>query len=268
MNPTIDLYNKTIFINETVPKKGITCSNRQRILNLAENLESTRTIESSWGPFVIIGKYQQKEIFLALAPVGTGCGLIFTELYYRGANAIIRFGSDDIPNPSSEESQLFKIIDEADNLFGYSKAMGIEPEKIGKPIPASLRLVEALKQASKHQNLTYQTRVCHHLEAYHALRIPEAFAKDYRHRIETDYAKVKRQDKPESMDMETAVLFETARLFNKDAASILQTIDKEKASDPYYQQEILDQIYRTEQKFFEIVVNALFRLEDRVNASN
>lgn len=261
MNPSIDLYHKTIFINESVPKKGITCSNRQRILNLAKNLESTRTIESSWGPFVIIGQYQKQDLFLALAPVGTGCGLVFTELYYRGANAIIRFGSDDIPNPSSEEAQLFKIIDEADNLFGYSKAIGVEPEKIGKSIPASSRLVEALKQVSKRQNLNYQTRVCHHLEAYHALRIPEAFPDHYRHRIESDYAAVKRQDKPESMDMETAVLFETARLFNTDAASILQTVDKEKASDPYYQQKTLEQIHRTEKTFFEIVVNALFSLE-------
>ncbi len=257
-NPPIDLQNKTIFINEPVPQKGITCSNRQRILRLAKHLESTRTIESSWGPFVIIGKYENKDIFLALAPVGTGCGLLFTELYYRGANAIIRFGSDDIPNPTSEETQLFKIIDEADNLFGYSQAIGVERNKIGKSIPASSRLVEALKQASKRQNLNYQTRVCHHLESYHALRIPEAFPEDYRHRIEADYAAVKRQDKPESMDMETAVLLETARLFNRDAASILQTVDKEKASDPYHQKETLEQIYRTENQFFEIAFNALF----------
>lgn len=257
-NPPIDLQNKTIFINEPVPKQGITCSNRQRILRLAKHLESTRTIESSWGPFIIIGKYEKQDIFLALAPVGTGSGLVFTELYYRGANAIIRFGSDDIPNPTSEEEQLFKIIDEADNLFGYSQAIGVEPNKIGKSIPASSRLVEALKKASKRQNLDYQTRVCHHLESYHALRIPEAFPEDYRNRIEADYATVKRQNKPESMDMETAVLFETARLFKKDAASILQTVDKEKASDPYHQKETLEQIYHTENNFFDIAIKALF----------
>ena len=111
-------------------------------------------------------------------------------------------------------------------------------------------------QAS-YQNLNYEMRVCHHLESYHALRNPEVFPNQYRYRIEADYAMVKRQDKKESMDMETAILFETARLFKQHAASVLQTVDKEKASDPYSQKATLKQIYGVEKQFFQVIVAAL-----------
>jgi uridine phosphorylase len=256
MTSRINLENKTILINEPVPEKGITCSNRERILRLSQNLEETRKIQSSWGTMVIIGNYQGKEIFLALAPVGSGSGLVFTELYAQGASAIIRFGSDDVPNPSPTEAKLFKIIDEADNLYGYSKAIGVDSSQWGKSIPASPTLVEALKTQAQHQNLSYEIQVCHHLESYHALRNPEVFPD--RDRIQRDYAKIKRQDKKESMDMETAVLLETARLFGKEAASVLQTVDKEKAADPYYQTEMIKEIYQIEKEFFQVIFAALF----------
>ena len=261
MNSPLNLNNKTIFVNEPVPEKGITCSNRQRILRLSQYLEQTRTIESSWGPFVIMGRYQNKEIFLALAPVGAGSGLAFTELYHQGATAIIRYGSDDVPSPSPEEAQLFKIIDEADNLYGYSKAIGISASNCGGSIPASSQLVEALKTQAKAHHLNYETRICHHLESYHALRNPDAFPEPYRSRIKADYEAVKRDNKKESMDMETAVLLETARLFNRNAASVLQTVDKEKASDPYHQKENLQEIYRLEKAFFQVIIDALFSLK-------
>ena len=102
MTSAINLNNRTILVNEPVPQKGITCSNRERVLRLAKYLDNTRSIESSWGTFVIIGNYQGKELFLALAPIGTGSGLVFTELYDQGANSIIRFGSDDLPSPKPE----------------------------------------------------------------------------------------------------------------------------------------------------------------------
>ncbi len=151
-----------------------------------------------------------------------------------------------------------KIIDEADHLYGYARAIGVEPTQWGRPIPASPILVQALKMQAKSQNLNYEMRVCHHLESYHALRNPEVFPPQYRHRIEADYVMVKRQDKKESMDIETATLFETARLFQQNAASVLQTVDKEKASDPYYQKATLKQIYSTEKEFFQVIVAALF----------
>lgn len=260
MHSPLNLENRTIFVNEPVPEKGITCSNRQRILRLSEYLDKTRTIESSWGPFVIIGRYQEQDIFLALAPVGAGSGLAFTELYYQGANAIIRYGSDDVPNPSPEEAELFKIIDEADNLYGYSRAIGISMSDCGGIIPASSQLVEGLKAEAISHNLNYETRICHHLESYHALRDPDAFPEPYRGRIKADYEGVKQDEKKESMDMETAVLLETARLFGREAATVLQTVDKEKAADPYQRQENLEKIYRLEKRFFQVIVDALFRM--------
>jgi len=260
MNSPLHLKNKTIFVNEPVPEKGITCSNRQRILRLSQFLEKTRTIESSWGPFVIIGHYQNREIFLALAPVGAGSGLAFTELYYQGAKAIIRYGSDDVPNPLPQEAELFKIVDEADNLYGYSKAIGVSASNCGGLIPASSQLVEALKVQTQSHNLNYETRICHHLESYHALRSPDAFPEPYRSQIKADHEAIKRENKKESMDMETAVLLETAQLFGRDAATVLQTVDKEKASDPYHQKENLEAIYRLEKAFLNVIIDALFSI--------
>ncbi len=84
MNSSIDLKQKTALIHESVPAKGITCSNRERVLRLAKNLNHRRKIKSSWGTFVIIGESESigSEIFIALAPIGSGAGLVFTELYY------------------------------------------------------------------------------------------------------------------------------------------------------------------------------------------
>ncbi|MGK7953556.1 MAG: hypothetical protein AB4368_33450 [Xenococcaceae cyanobacterium] len=56
MNSSIDLKQKTALIHESVPAKGITCSNRERVLRLAKNLNNRRKIKSSWGTFVIIGE--------------------------------------------------------------------------------------------------------------------------------------------------------------------------------------------------------------------
>ncbi|MDJ0634728.1 MAG: hypothetical protein QNJ34_16180 [Xenococcaceae cyanobacterium MO_188.B29] len=180
MNSAIDLQQKTALIHESVPTKGITCSNRERVLRLAKNLNIRRKIESSWGTFVVIGESEliDSEIFIALAPIGSGSGLVFTELYYQGANFIVRYGSDDVPQPTEAEKKLVKIIDEADNLYGYSKAIGIASSLWGKSIPASSQLVAQLKQAVTARHLSYEVRLCHHLEAYHALRNPQlAFAK-------------------------------------------------------------------------------------------
>ncbi len=63
-----------------VPKLGITCSNRTRLLRVASGMDVTSTVESSWGPMVITGKYKGVDMFLALAPVGVGSGLVYTEL--------------------------------------------------------------------------------------------------------------------------------------------------------------------------------------------
>lgn len=262
MNSSVDLKQKTALIHESVPAKGITCSNRERVLRLANNLESRRKIESSWGTFVIVGKSKliESEIFIALAPIGSGSGLVFTELYYQGANFIVRYGSDDVPKPTEAEKKLIKIIDEADNLYGYSKAIGVAPSLWGKSIPASSQLVNQLKQEVIASNFSYELRLCHHLEAYHTLRNPQSFPPEYSERITSDYAKIKSRGKKESMDMETAVLFETARLFNKHAATVLHTVDKEKPFDPYYNSQLREEIHNLEKTFFQIIVTALSKV--------
>ena len=153
-------------------------------------------------------------------------------------------------------SSFSKIVDEADYLYGFSKAIGPPEDMLGKSIPASPRIVEAIKQNAIHKDVPYEVRICHHLEAYHALRAPEAFPVDSCKRIKEDLSKFKSNIKKESMDMETAVLFETAMLFNKHAAIILQTVNKERISDPYHDLNGLEEITRIEKSFFDILISS------------
>jgi hypothetical protein len=94
---------------------------------------------SSWGPLVLVGTHRTLGVhmFLALAPVGVGSGLVFTELFYRGATHLIRLGSDDVTRPPPEDVTLLKVVDEADGLYGYSRAVGLPEAEWGAVTPAS-----------------------------------------------------------------------------------------------------------------------------------
>jgi len=59
---------------------------------------------------------------VASAPVGSGSGLMFTELYSAGAEHIVRYGSDDVKNPTKEESNL------VDPYEGYNKQQALNME--------------------------------------------------------------------------------------------------------------------------------------------
>jgi len=99
---------QNLFIRKPVPKKGIVCSNAERAKRIAsEYLSSVETFSCSWGAQVWIGNYQDAEerLFVALAPVGSGSGLVFTELYSAGAEFLVRYGSDDVKNPEPYEYQ-------------------------------------------------------------------------------------------------------------------------------------------------------------------
>src|SRR3989344_3269852 len=114
-----------LFIKYPVSEKGIVCSNYERALRLSEKLENVQLHKCAWGPFVAMGDYKGTKIFVACAPVGTGSGLLFTELFVAGAKYIIRYGSDDVKAPPEQDAYLVKIIDEADNLFGFEMQSGI-----------------------------------------------------------------------------------------------------------------------------------------------
>lgn len=246
-----------LFVTTPVPERGIVCSNYERALRLKDQLSECHLHTCSWGPFVAIGKYKGEEIFVACASVGTGSGLLFTELYVAGAKYIIRYGSDDVKSPPTSDAYLIKIVDEADNLYGFNLQSGVPPEEFGKPVAASQTIIDSLVETAKSKKLVYEMRICHHLENYHGLRSPDKFSPERCSRLRAIVDQLGRNSKPASYDMETAVLFRVAKDFGLHAATILQTINKEKFSEWTSTEQKLE-IEQT--IFFNYVLDALIAL--------
>lgn len=167
---------QNLFIRKPVPEKGIVCSNAERAKRVATAyLNNTQTFSCSWGAQVWIGNYKfakdedrkLAKVFVALAPVGSGSGLVFTELFSAGAKFLVRYGSDDVKNPEPYEYQnCVKIIDETDNLYGYCQASGVDPSEWGQSVFASPQLLETFQKEAKERELVTEIRICHHLENY------------------------------------------------------------------------------------------------------
>lgn len=231
-----------LFVRIPVPKRGVVCSNQSRVERICSILENRVSYEVPWGPKIFIGEYKGHSFFIASAPVGSGSGLMFTELYAAGAEYIVRYGSDDVKSPGKYEQDIVKIIDEADNLYGFSMASGVPKEEWGKSVYASPVLVKCLRDESARRKLAVETRICHHLENYHSLRTPHKFAPPRESILKTQLAQLEankrassvtvaaydksqtvvadnatindeNHTKKSSFDMETAVLFRVAKDF-------------------------------------------------------
>lgn len=185
-----------LFVKFPVPEKGVVCSNYDRALRLSEKLENSRMHKSAWGPFVVIGEHQGREIFVACASVGTGAGLLFTELFTAGAKYIIRYGSDDVKTPPESDAYLVKIVDEADNLYGFDIQSGVASEEWGRSLYASPEIVKALVEAAQVRGLEYEMRICHHLENYHGLRSPDKFFGERGFRLQSILEELGKNPKP------------------------------------------------------------------------
>lgn len=250
-----------LFVKYAVPEKGIICSNYERALRLSKKLENVVMHKCAWGPFVVIGDYNGENIFVGCAPVGTGSGLLFTELFVAGAKYIIRYGSDDIKAPPSSDAYLVKIVDEADNLYGFSIQSGVDPQEFGQSVQASPLIIEALLSTAKSKGICYEMRICHHLENYHGLRSPNKFSPERRKRLENILEQLNANTKPSSYDMETAVLFRVAKDFGLHAATILQTVNKEGARFSSYEGVNNQQAIEAEENiFFNYVLEALLQI--------
>lgn len=249
------------FVKFPVPEKGIVCSNVERILRLSKKLNNIDLHKCAWGPFIVIGEYKGEKIFIACAPVGAGSGLLFTELYVAGAKYVIRYGSDDVKAPPNSDAYLVKIIDEADNLYGFNIQSGVDPQEWGKPIQASPRVIQSLISTAKIKGISYELRICHHLENYFGLRSPDKFAPERSARLKTILEELKQNPKPSSYDMETAVLFRVAKDFGLHAATVLQTLNKEQPKvGPYEGENYRQAIDMEENVFFGYVLDALIDL--------
>ena len=259
----IDLkLEDNLFVRIRVPKKGIVCSNQGRVERITTILTDVQTYEVPWGPKIFIGKYKDQEIFIASAPVGAGSGLMFTELYSAGADYIVRYGSDDVKNIMDGEESLIKIVDETDNLYGFNMASGVPEEEWGKSIFASDVILQALKAEAHDRKLMVEVRVCHHLENYHALRTPNKFSYKRGKKLYKQLNAIKRRDKKESMDMESAVLFRVAKDFGKHAASVLQTVNKNDSKMGPYEGVNREQAIGLETIFVDYILSSLLRINE------
>lgn len=250
-----------LFVKYPVPEKGIVCSNYERALRLSENLTDPEMHKCAWGPFVVIGNYKGEKIFIACASVGSGSGLLFTELFVAGAKYIIRYGSDDVKLPPESDAYLVKIVDEADNLYGFNLQSGVPEEELGQSIDASTEIVNALISTALSKKINYEMRICHHLENYHALRSPDKFSHERAERLQAILQGLKRHPKAASFDMETAVLFRVAKDFGLHAATILQTVKKESPKLSSYEGENYQEARKVEEEiFFRYVLDALLNI--------
>lgn len=248
-----------LFFRIPIPRKGIVCSNQLRVDRLSHYLENVFCYESAWGPRIYIGEYQGEKIFVASAPVGAGSGLVFTELYAGGAEYIVRYGSDDVPNPTLRDFQVIKVIDETDNLYGFNKASGVPSEEWGKSLFASSCLIAALEEEAIARGLMIERRVCHHLENYYAIRCPEKYP-NRTTVLREQITALARPDRPESWDMESAILFRVAHDFNKHAAAVLQMVNKEDSKMGPYEGKNREKALEQERLFFNYVCSTLLRL--------
>jgi len=250
-----------LFVKYPVPKKGIVCSNYERALRLSEKLSNSEMHKCAWGPFVVIGDYKGEKVFVGCASVGTGSGLLFTELFVAGANYIIRYGSDDVKSPPESDAYLVKIVDESDNLYGFNLQSGVDPNEWGKSIFASPVIIEALVETAQDKNILHEMRICHHLENYHGLRSPDKFSHERSKRLQAILEQLNQNPKPASYDMETAVLFRVAKDFGLHAATILQTVKKESPTLSSYEGTNYQQAREVEENiFFEYVLDALIKI--------
>jgi len=250
-----------LFVKYSVPEKGIVCSNYKRALRLTKRLDDVQMHVCAWGTFVAIGNYKGNPIFIGAASVGSGSGLLFTELFVQGAKYIIRYGSDDVKNPPTNDAYLVKIVDEADNLYGYNRQSGVDPKEWGAAVMASPDIINALISTAKTKKINYEMRICHHLENYHGLRSPEKFSKERRKRLDAILEKLGTSSKASSFDMETAVLFRVAKDFGLHAATILQTVNKEDKYLSSYEGENLQRAKNIEESiFFNYVLDALVHI--------
>ena len=250
-----------LFVKYPVPEKGIVCSNYERALRLSQKLEQEEMHKCAWGPFVVIGTYKGERIFIGCASVGTGSGLLFTELFVAGAKYIIRYGSDDVKAPPDSDAYLVKIVDEADNLYGFNIQSGVDPIEFGASVNASSDIIDSLVSTAKSKGIAYEMRICHHLENYHGLRSFNKFSPERKNRIERILEELNKNPKPASYDMETAVLFRVAKDFGLHAATILQTVNKEGSKLSSYEGENYKQAIEAEENiFFNYVLDVLLSI--------
>lgn len=122
-------------------------------------------------------------------------------------------------------------------------------------------MIETLQNMARKKKIQHEMRICHHMENYHGLRLPQHFPKDRQALLGDVITKLQSQGKKSSYDMDTAVLFRVAKDFRQHAATILQTVNKEHPTlDPYAGDNFFKARQPEESIFFEFALDAILEL--------
>jgi purine-nucleoside phosphorylase len=209
---------------------------------------------AGWGILIYTATYENADMFLAAVPMGSaGSGFAFFEMFAAGAQAIIRYGSND-RSVQFEDLRDIVVVDEADNLTGFGKPDG--------PIPASSQLVSLLTECGQENGCKTQTMVCHNVEDYHAYNFSEFFV-DEECAIQENIQELEADmDRKHCADMETAALFWRASQFGGHAATVLQNLVKKPGTSPY-EGEHGNVSLAMEKTFYQVIFKALSRFSHK-----
>ncbi len=223
-----------VIIKQELPAVGIVCANPQRTKRLvAAYFEKKQILVDNWGIKIYKGTYNECHIFVGSVPMGAGgAGFAFLEMYNAGATHIIRFGSND-KNVNENNLKQIHLVAYADNLVGLMRDQGYPSHDWGKCIAATSSLNQHIFKVALAHNLQIQRVVCHHLEDYHAFNHPEALPDIQQKMVQSKIRQFDQSTEHACWDMETAALFLRAEQSNKQAASVLQSVQKTGSPLPY-----------------------------------
>lgn len=224
-----------VLIKKQLPARGVVSSNPKRVERLIQRcvtggllVDVTEHTNAGWGVIIYTAFFEDVEIFIAGVPMGAaGSGFAFFEMYAAGAQAIIRYGSND-RKVSVEDLRTIVLVDKADNLVGLPLGSGVSatPDRV---IRASKDLVRLLEERVKLHDLPLTRMICHNVEDYHAYNFSEFFETE-----DEIQAQIERIEcGGDCWDMETAALFWRAEQFGLHAATVLQNLLKKPGTSPY-----------------------------------
>lgn len=233
MNEKNDTHGvNTIVVKENLPKFGIVSTHPERTQRIKQYLSDVKLHTEYWGTTIYTGKYNGAELFIGCVPMGSaGGGAAILEMYLRGAEYIIRYGSNDyrVQEFTEEDFRKTILVTEADNLRGLMYDSGAPMSEIGESIKASPLLLEKIRAQAKALNIKTIPAVCHNADDYHAFNYPNselfkanaAVIEERRLLRESKYP-----GQTHTCDMETGALFWRAKQTKNHAATVLQTIIK------------------------------------------
>lgn len=234
---------------------GVVTSNPQRALRLVEKkILDAETHTDAWGIVVHTGRYKEVTVFVASVPMGGGgSGFAFLELFASGARSVIRYGSNDKPFSTRRE---ILAVTQADGLYGLMRDSGAPEELWGTTLPASPRLIEATYNNAQAAGLAVRPVTCHHVEDYHVRNFPHLA--DSGSRSQKFVQDAESRDTGDSVwDMETAALYWRAQQFEREAATVLQSLTKNRATEAPYEGSHGEQSLAEENTFFDVVMESL-----------